>query len=131
MATAAAPEISFAAIIGAIAAGALALVLAFAAGSWTVRQLDRAELGFRIRLRARLVSKHGLLLYAPFDAVIPLDELWKRLDKMTASITGAGGGSPIVVNVYGAEGQSVRSLADEVRRVLIEEEKRRRLAWQL
>lgn len=65
------------------------------------------------------------------EAVIPLDELWKRLDKMTASITGTGGGSPIVVNVYGAEGQSVRSLADEVRRVLIEEEKRRRLAWQL
>ena len=65
------------------------------------------------------------------EAVIPLDELWKRLDKMTDSITGAGGGSPIVVNVYGAEGQSVRSLADEVRRVLIEEEKRRRLAWQL
>ncbi len=58
----------------ALAAGALALVLAFAAGSWTVRQLDRAELGFRIRLRARLVSKHGLLLYAPFDAGIPLDE---------------------------------------------------------
>lgn len=65
------------------------------------------------------------------EAVIPLDELWKRLDKMTESITGAGGGSPIVVNVYGAEGQSVRSLAEEVRRVLIEEEKRRRLAWQL
>lgn len=65
------------------------------------------------------------------EAVIPLDELWKRMDKMTESITGAGGGSPIVVNVYGAEGQSVRSLADEVRRVLIEEEKRRRLAWQL
>lgn len=65
------------------------------------------------------------------EAVIPLDELWKRLDKMTDSITGAGGGSPIVVNVYGAEGQSVRSLAEEVRRVLIEEEKRRRLAWQL
>lgn len=64
------------------------------------------------------------------EAVIPLDELWKRLDKMTESITGAGGGSPIVVNVYGAEGQSVTSLAEAVRRVLIEEEKRRRLAWQ-
>lgn len=64
------------------------------------------------------------------EAVIPLDELWKRMDKMTASITGAGGGSPIVVNVYGAEGQSVTSLAEAVRRVLIEEEKRRRLAWQ-
>lgn len=64
------------------------------------------------------------------EAVIPLDELWKRLDKMTDSITGAGGGSPIVVNVYGAEGQSVQSLANAVRRVLIEEEQRRRLAWQ-
>lgn len=64
------------------------------------------------------------------EAVIPLDELWKRLDKMTDSITGAGGGSPIVVNVYGAEGQSVTSLAEAVRRVLIQEEKRRRLAWQ-
>ena len=64
------------------------------------------------------------------EAVIPLDELWKRLDKMTASITGAGGGSPIVVNVYGAEGQSVASLAEAVRRVLIQEENRRRLAWQ-
>ena len=64
------------------------------------------------------------------EAVIPLDELWKRLDKMTASITGAGGGSPIVVNVYGAEGQSVASLAEAVRNVLIQEEKRRRLAWQ-
>lgn len=64
------------------------------------------------------------------EAVIPLDELWKRLDKMTASITGAGGGSPVVVNVYGAEGQSVASLAEAVRNVLIQEEKRRRLAWQ-
>ena len=64
------------------------------------------------------------------EAVIPLDELWKRLDKMTESITGAGGGSPIVVNVYGAEGQSVTSLAEAVRRVLIQEENRRRLAWQ-
>lgn len=63
------------------------------------------------------------------EAVIPLDELWKRLDKMTDSLSSQGG-SGITVNVYGAEGQSVRSLAEEVRRVLIEEEKRRRLAWQ-
>ena len=63
------------------------------------------------------------------EAVIPLDELWKRLDRMTDSLSGQGGGG-ITVNVYGAEGQSVRSLAEEVRRVLIEEEKRRRLAWQ-
>lgn len=64
------------------------------------------------------------------EAVIPLDTLWKKLDAMTDSLSGQGGGG-ITVNVYGAEGQSVRSLAEEVRRVLIEEEKRRRLAWQL
>ena len=63
------------------------------------------------------------------EAVIPLDTLWKKLDAMTDSLSGQGGGG-ITVNVYGAEGQSVRSLAEEVRRVLIEEEKRRRLAWQ-
>ena len=63
------------------------------------------------------------------EAVIPLDELWKRLDKMTDSLSGQGGGG-ITVNVYGAEGQSVTSLAEAVRRVLIQEENRRRLAWQ-
>lgn len=62
------------------------------------------------------------------EAVIPLDELWRRLDKMTDGLASQGGG--LTINVYGAEGQSVRSLAEEVRRVLIEEEKRRRLAWQ-
>lgn len=62
------------------------------------------------------------------EAVIPLDELWRRLDKMTDGLANQGGG--LTINVYGAEGQSVRSLAEEVRRILIEEEKRRRLAWQ-
>lgn len=63
------------------------------------------------------------------EAVIPLDELWKRLDRMTDSLSSQGGGG-ITVNVYGAEGQSVTSLAEAVRRVLIQEENRRRLAWQ-
>lgn len=64
------------------------------------------------------------------EAVIPLDELWKRLERMTDTLTGTGGGSPIVVNVYGAEGQSVNDLAKAVQDRIIEMEKRRRLAWQ-
>lgn len=63
------------------------------------------------------------------EAVIPLDTLWKKLDAMTDSLSGQGGGG-ITVNVYGAEGQSVTSLAEAVRNVLVQEEKRRRLAWQ-
>lgn len=62
------------------------------------------------------------------EAIIPLDRLFAQMDKMAAQITGAGGG--ITINVFGAEGQSVRSLAEEVRRVLIQEENRRRMAWQ-
>lgn len=62
------------------------------------------------------------------EAIIPLDKLFAQMDKMTNKIAGTGGG--ITINVYGAEGQSVRSLAEEVRKVLIETEKRRTLAWQ-
>lgn len=62
------------------------------------------------------------------EAVIPLDELWKRLDRMTDTLTGTGG-APIVVNVYGAEGQSVNDLAKAVQDKIIEMEKRRRYAW--
>lgn len=62
------------------------------------------------------------------EAVIPLDELWKRLDRMTDTLTGTGG-APIVVNIYGAEGQSVNDLAKAVQDRIIEMEKRRRYAW--
>lgn len=55
------------------------------------------------------------------EAVVPLDKFWEKLDNM-------GGG--IVINVYGSDGMSVKQLADEVQRRLIEEQKRRRLAWQ-
>ena len=57
----------------ALAAAALATVLAFSFGSWTVRRLDELEVRLRNRLRNRLVSKHGLVLYAPLDAGVPLD----------------------------------------------------------
>ena len=63
------------------------------------------------------------------EAIIPLDKLFAQMDRMAAQITGGVGGG-VTINVFGAEGQSVRSLAEEVRRVLIQEENRRRMAWQ-
>jgi phage-related minor tail protein len=63
------------------------------------------------------------------EAVIPLDELWKRLDKMTASIAGSGDGSPVVVNVYGAAGQNVNELAAAVAARLTALEKQKARAW--
>lgn len=63
------------------------------------------------------------------EAVIPLDELWKRLDKMTAQLTGSADGSPIVVNVYGAAGQNVNELAAAVAARLTAIEKQKARAW--
>lgn len=63
------------------------------------------------------------------EAVIPLDELWKRLDKMTASIAGSGDGSQIVVNVYGTAGQNVNELAAAVAARLTALEKQKARAW--
>ena len=62
------------------------------------------------------------------EAIIPLDKLFAQMDKMARQISGTGGG--ITINVYGAEGQNVRQLAEEVSRALIEAQNRRRLAWQ-
>ena len=59
---------------GAAAAAALCLVLAFAFGSTTARLLDRADRGFHGALRTRLASGHGLVLYAPLDAGVPVNE---------------------------------------------------------
>lgn len=53
-----------------------------------------------------------------------------------AEVVNRGGGGSggnvanITVNVYGAEGQSAREIAEEVKQMLITESKRRRLAWQ-
>ena len=62
------------------------------------------------------------------EAVIPLDELWKRMDKMTQAVAGVGG-EGITINVYGASGQSVTDLAREVERAIINAQKRRTMAW--
>lgn len=58
------------------------------------------------------------------EAIIPLDKLFKQMDKMAEEINGG-----VVINVYGAAGQSVNELAAEVERRLIAAQKRRSMAW--
>jgi len=58
------------------------------------------------------------------EAVVPLDKLWDKLDRI-ADNTGGG----IVININGANA-SPREIAEEVKRALIQETNRRRLAWQ-
>lgn len=60
------------------------------------------------------------------EAVVPLDTLWNKMDAIASA---AGSGSGITINVYGGTSDA-QTIAQEVRRVLINEEKRRRLAWQ-
>lgn len=59
------------------------------------------------------------------EAILPLKPLWDKLDALAGS-----GTTEININVYGAEGQSAREIAEEVKQMLITESKRRRLAWQ-
>lgn len=56
------------------------------------------------------------------EAVVPLDKFWKKLDEMAA-------GQNIVININGAN-KDPREIAEEVKRVLIQETNQRRLAWQ-
>ena len=56
------------------------------------------------------------------EAVVPLDKLWNKLDSMNTGETN------IVINVNGAG--DPKAVADEVKRILIQETNRRRLAWQ-
>ena len=58
------------------------------------------------------------------EAVVPLDKLWDKLDKI------AEVGSPIVINVYGSDSMSVNELAAAVEQKLIQMQKRRTMAWQ-
>lgn len=56
------------------------------------------------------------------EAIVPLDAFWKRLE--------SSGNNNVVINVYGAEGQSAREIAQEVKKAFIQDVKRERLAWQ-
>ncbi len=60
------------------------------------------------------------------EAVVPLDILWDKLDKIAESSNVA----PIVVQVYGSPNMSVNELAAAVEQKLIQMQKRRTLAWQ-
>lgn len=55
------------------------------------------------------------------EAVVPLDKFWDKLDKMQ-------GGQNIVININ--SDSDPKQIAEEVRRTLIAETKRQRLAWQ-
>ena len=60
------------------------------------------------------------------EAVIPLDKLWTKMDKIAEGT----GGDQIQINVYASPGMDVKVLAEEVERRLINSTNRRRLAWQ-
>ena len=60
------------------------------------------------------------------EAVVPLDKLWSKMDKMAETMQGGG----VTINVYASPGMDVKALAREVRNELISTENRRRLAWQ-
>lgn len=57
------------------------------------------------------------------EAVIPLNTLWAKMD----AIADAGNGTTI--NVYGSPGMNVKELADEVEKIIIQNNNRRRQAW--
>ena len=57
------------------------------------------------------------------EAVVPLDRFWDEIGKLQTS------GPNIVININGAS-KDPREIAEEVKRVLIQETNRRRLAWQ-
>lgn len=62
------------------------------------------------------------------EAIMPLDPFWDRMDKMMDAVHKSTG--DVTINVYAAPGQNVREVAQEVKRVLITEVNRGRLAWQ-
>ena len=59
------------------------------------------------------------------EAVVPLDTLWDKLDK----IAEASGGPAVQIIVNAAPGMDVNALAEEVERRIIAATNRRRLAW--
>lgn len=60
------------------------------------------------------------------EAVVPLDQLWKKLDAIAAA---AGGGEGVTINVYAAPGMDINQLAAAVEERLVRLEKQRVKAW--
>lgn len=61
------------------------------------------------------------------EAVVPLDQLWKKLDNIARAA--AGGGEGVTINVYAAPGMDINQLAAAVEERLVRLEKQRVKAW--
>lgn len=62
------------------------------------------------------------------EAVVPLDTLWNKLDKIAAA--SASGGDGVTINVYGTPGMNVNELAAAVEKRLVMLQQQRQKAWQ-
>ena len=60
------------------------------------------------------------------EAVVPLDKLWEKLDKIAESSTGDN----VTINVYASPGMDVNELARVIEKKLVAFQKQRRMAWQ-
>ena len=59
------------------------------------------------------------------EAVVPLDKLWDKLDKIAESAQGDG----VVINVYASPGMDVEQLARRVEAVLVRQARQKGKAW--
>lgn len=59
------------------------------------------------------------------EAVVPLDKLWDKLDRIAESAQGDG----VVINVYASPGMDVEQLARRVEAVLVRQARQRGKAW--
>lgn len=60
------------------------------------------------------------------EAIVPLDKFWNKMDRIADNVSGE---TNITINVHAAPGMSAKELAMEVERRLIDNTKRRRMAW--
>lgn len=104
-----------------------------------INKIPGVNIGRIGRLRLPRLAEGGVLNGAQTviageagpEAIIPLDKLFAQMDKMADKMAGENNNAnPVVINVYGAAGQSVNELAAAVEERIIEAQKRRRLAWQ-
>ena len=63
------------------------------------------------------------------EAVVPLDTLWKKLDRIAEARGGSNDAPSIVINVYGTPGMDAREVARSVKDELLREAENRRIAW--
>ena len=61
------------------------------------------------------------------EAIVPLDPFWRKMDQLVDTVNNPGN---VTINVYASPTQSVQSIAQEVKRIIITETNRGRLAWQ-